>query len=83
MTKNNETPQEVNRTIKLIQDQATEICKLNTELSDLREAYIRIQYLLEGALSYLNDNDLINDFVEDRDVDITPEECEFYELEVA
>ena len=51
------------------------------KLENLRKEYVRIQYLLENALSYLKDNDLINDFIEDRDIDITPDERVFYELE--
>lgn len=36
-----------------------------------------MMYLLENAISYLYDNDLLDDFMEDRDIDMSDEAREY------
>lgn len=40
----------------------------------------RVREIAEQAISYLQDNDLLEDFLEDRDLDLTAEECEYFEI---
>ena len=40
----------------------------------------RAREIAEQAISYLQDNDLLEDVVEDRDIDLTAEECEYFEI---
>lgn len=39
---------------------------------------LRMKEFAEQAISYLNDNDLIDDFVEDRDIDFSEKEKEYF-----
>lgn len=40
----------------------------------------RAREIAEKAISYLQDNDLLEDFLEDRDVELSDEECEYFEI---
>ena len=42
---------------------------------------IRKTELLEKAISYLIDNDLLEDFCEDRDIEFSDEENEYFGIE--
>ena len=39
------------------------------------------RYVAESAISYLIDNDLFEDFVEDRDMDFTEKDLEYFGIE--
>jgi hypothetical protein len=41
----------------------------------------RFKELAESAISYLLDNDLLDDFLEDRDIELTNEECDCFGCE--
>lgn len=40
----------------------------------------RAREIAEQAISYLQDNDLLEDFLEDRDVELSDEECKYFEI---
>ena len=40
----------------------------------------RAREIAEQAISYLQDNDLLEDFLEDRDIDLSNEEYEYFEI---
>lgn len=40
-----------------------------------------IRYLMETAMSYIMDNDLLEDFLEDRDIDMSTEMKEYLGIE--
>lgn len=40
----------------------------------------RAREIAEQAISYLQDNDLLEDFLEDRDVELSNEEFEYFEI---
>ena len=40
----------------------------------------RAREIAEQAISYLQDNDLLEDFLEDRDVELSNEEYEYFEI---
>lgn len=38
----------------------------------------RLRELAEAAMSYLFDNDLLEDFLDDRFIELTDEECDYF-----
>ena len=65
---------------ELISRQNEDIEKASAIITDYQQSYNRSQYLLENAVSYIKDNDLLKDFIEDRDIDFTSEERSYFEL---
>lgn len=65
---------------ELLERQYEDYRKLSETLADYKKAYDRSQYLLENAISYIADNDLLEDFISDRDIDFTREEKEYFEI---
>lgn len=43
--------------------------------------YNRYKYIAENAISYVKENDLLEDFILDRDIEFEPFELEYYEIE--
>ena len=66
---------------ELISRQNEDLEKAAVIAADYQQAYNRSQYLLENAISYIKDNDLLEDFMEDRDIDFTREEQVYFEIE--
>lgn len=66
---------------ELISKQNEDLEKASVIAADYQQAYNRSQYLLENAISYIKDNDLLEDFMEDRDIDFTREEEKYFEIE--
>lgn len=55
--------------------------KLDEEYEKEREKkYNRMKYLLENAISYMQDMEFLYDFTEDRDIDWTSEEILYYNI---
>ena len=65
---------------QLLERQYEDYRKLSETLADYEKAYNRSQYLLENAISYIADNDLLEDFISDRDIDFTREEKKYFEI---
>ena len=66
---------------EIIHKQYEDLEKAAVIASDYQQSYNRSQYLLENAISYIKDNDLLEDFMEDRDIDFTREEEKYFEIE--
>ena len=66
---------------ELISKQNEDIEKASAIITDYQQSYNRLQYLLENAISYIKDNDLLEVFMEDRDIDFTREEEKYFEIE--
>lgn len=47
---------------------------------DEHKRYMRMREIAEQAISYLQDNGLIDDFLEDRDIDLSPEEKRYFAI---
>lgn len=43
--------------------------------------YMRLQEIAEKAMSYMNENDLLEDFLEDTGIDLDEEEKEYFGIE--
>lgn len=66
---------------ELISRQNEDLEEASVIAADYQQAYNRSQYLLENAISYIKDNELLEDFMEDRDIDFTREEEKYFEIE--